>query len=108
MKMKAVVKVRTDSTAAKAMTWRRGVGRTRHLDVKFLWVQAAVSEGKITIEKVKGKENPADVLTKYIIDHDMEKVMRDYGIKLKREDIVKKKKRWADMTEDEDELQENP
>lgn len=30
MKMKAVVKVRTDSTAAKAMTWRRGVGRTRH------------------------------------------------------------------------------
>ena len=108
MKMKAVVKVRTDSTAAKAMTWRRGVGRTRHLDVKFLWVQAAVSEGKITIEKVKGKENPAGVLAKYIIDHDMEKVMRDYGIKLKREAIVKKKKRWADMTEDEDELQENP
>lgn len=78
------------------------------MDVKFLWVQAAVSEGKITIEKVKGTQNPADVLTKYIIDHDMEKVMRDYGIKLKREDIVKKKKRWAVMTEDEDELQENP
>ena len=45
---------------------------------------------------------------KYIIDHDMEKVMRAYGIKLKREDIVKKKKRWADMTEYEDALQEHP
>ena len=35
--------------------------------------------GKITIEKVKGKQNPADVLTKYIIDHDMEKDQVEEG-----------------------------
>ncbi len=36
------VEVRVDSSAAKAIASRLGLGRTRHLEVRFLWVQEAV------------------------------------------------------------------
>ena len=36
MGVEAEIKVKTDSTAAKAISWRRGVGRVRHLDVRYL------------------------------------------------------------------------
>ena len=58
------VKVKTDSTAAKAVATRRGLGKLRHIELKFLWVQEAVAKGRISIKKVSGVWNPADVLTK--------------------------------------------
>ena len=36
----------------------------RHLEVKMLWIQEAVGRGVITLRKVDGKLNPADILTK--------------------------------------------
>ena len=42
-------------------TYRR---RTRHIDVGMLWIQEQVEDGSIGISKVKGEDNPADVLTK--------------------------------------------
>ena len=59
------VVVLTDSSAAKAFASTRGLGRMRHLEVKNLWVQDLVKEGRIKLEKVAGSENPADVLTKF-------------------------------------------
>eukprot|EP00974_Lingulodinium_polyedra_P067765 6559885-Lingulodinium_polyedra.AAC.1 len=35
----AKVKVLTDSTIAKAVASRRGLGKLRHVELKFLWVQ---------------------------------------------------------------------
>ena len=58
------VVIYTDSTAAKAMASRRGVGKVRHIEVAELWVQDRVGKGEMRIRKVKGTENPADALTK--------------------------------------------
>jgi len=57
--------LRTDSSAAKAISWRRGIGKVRHLDVRYLWVQQRLNDKLMHIGKVKGAVNPANILTKY-------------------------------------------
>ena len=56
----------TDSSAAKSFASRRGLGKMRHVQVKELWLQAAVKEGQVKLHKIDGKVNPADILTKYM------------------------------------------
>ena len=59
--------VRTDSNAAIGITHRSGLGgRTRHVQVQYLWVQGAVSRGEIKVEKVRGEDNLSDILTKCV------------------------------------------
>jgi hypothetical protein len=60
------LKILTDSTAARAMVNRKGIGRVRHLEVSDLWVQDAVKIGKFLVEKVEGEHNPAKILTKHV------------------------------------------
>ena len=60
-----VVEVATDSSAAKSFASRRGLGRNRHVEVKWLWLQQAVADGKVRLKKIHGTLNPADILTKY-------------------------------------------
>jgi hypothetical protein len=62
--VEAKVTVLTDSSAAKSMACRVGIGRTRHVDVKYLWLQQLVKERLLDLRKVKGTENPADIFTK--------------------------------------------
>ena len=58
--------VMTDATAAKGITDRIGLGKLRHLETNQLWLQSKVADGTIKITKVRGTENPADALTKYL------------------------------------------
>ena len=55
-----------NTTAAIGICRRRGLGRIRHLAVADLWVQDRVRAGDFCLTKVKGAENPADCLTKYV------------------------------------------
>ena len=48
------------------MVNRKGMGRVRHVEVGELWIQDAVKQKKMTLAKVKGEENPADILTKHV------------------------------------------
>ena len=56
----------TDSSSAKSVASRRGLGKLRHLETKYLWVQEAVKSRRIMLKKVKGITNPSDVATKYL------------------------------------------
>ena len=58
--------VATDSSAAKAFASTRGLGRMRHLQVRDLWLQSLVRAGRVLLLKVRGDQNPADVMTKYL------------------------------------------
>ena len=60
-----VLRVWTDSAAAKAFASTRGLGRMRHVQVKDLWIQSLVKTGRISLGKVRGDLNVADALTKY-------------------------------------------
>ena len=62
------LEVLTDASAAQGIASRRGLGKTRHIQVHYLWVQERVGNGDIILKKVWGGENQADLLTK-IIDH---------------------------------------
>lgn len=53
-----------DSSAAKSMVQRQGVGRVRHLEVKTLWVQSLVERKLLAVRKIEGEKNPADIGTK--------------------------------------------
>ena len=75
--MAKVVKprVRVDATASKAIASRR-VGRVRHLHNQVLWVQEPVARRELTIVKVTGIENPADLGTKHIAQKVMHECVR--------------------------------
>ena len=58
------VDVETDSTAAMGMCSRTGVGKTRHIQVRWLWIQDAIRDKVVRLKKVKSTENVADLGTK--------------------------------------------
>ena len=55
----------TDSSAAKSLGGWMGTGKIRHLETKWLWLQAQMAKGNIRLEKVASEENLADVPTKW-------------------------------------------
>ena len=55
-----------DATAEIAIGSRRGLGRVKHIDTVFLWVQAVVTEGNISFGKKPTKEMLADFLTNHV------------------------------------------
>jgi len=54
----------TDSTAAKGLASRRGAGTIRHIHCPALWLQQAIAQRRVTIEKKAGKELSPDIGTK--------------------------------------------
>ena len=60
-------KLRSDSTAAIGIAIRTGLGgKSRHVRVQYLWIQEAIGEKRLSLEKVDTKYNIADVLTKHL------------------------------------------
>ena len=79
-----VVHLGTDSSAAKSFVCRRGLGRMRHLEIKDLWLQKEVREGKVEVCKIPGEENPADLMTKVLSAGDIDKRLRGMNIRAER------------------------
>ena len=46
------------------MCSRTRVGKTRHIQVRWLWIQDAIRDKVVRLRKVKGIENEADMGTK--------------------------------------------
>ena len=65
--------VMTDSSAAKGMASRKGLGKVRHVEVNQLWVQQNVGSGEIELRKVEGVKNLADALTKHVEHESIQK-----------------------------------
>ena len=60
-----LVSLSTDSSAAKGIASRRGLGKMRHVELSELWIQDRVAKGEVTIWKIPGLENSSDSLTKH-------------------------------------------
>ena len=54
---------RCDSSAARGVLQRTGVGQLRHLEVKHLWVQDLVATKTVNVEWIPRAMNAADFLT---------------------------------------------
>ena len=58
--------VYTDSTAGRSIATRFGAGKkTKHVELRYLYMQDLVQSGVLVVRKVSTHLNPADVLTKY-------------------------------------------
>ena len=75
------LRVYTDSNAARAVVFRRGVGRMKHLAAKQRWVQEQLRSGRLALERVASVENIADLLTKAFTRARHEALCRAVGLK---------------------------
>ena len=66
----------TDSSAAKSFVSRRGLGKMRHLEIRDLWLQKEVNEGKVEVSKIRGDCNPADLMTKILTNAEIKTRLR--------------------------------
>ena len=58
------VQVWTDCDAGRSMANRRGLGKARHMELRFLWVQEKVKDRALVVRRIDGDQNVADHLTK--------------------------------------------
>jgi len=65
MKMRVQLRVATDSTANIGIQHRVGVGKMRHLEIRSLWLQEALRNGRFTLVKRSTAEMRGDLMTKY-------------------------------------------
>ena len=75
------LEILTDASAAKGIASRRGLGKTRHIQVHYLWVQERVNAGDIVLKKIWGGENPADLLTKILDAPKLNRCLQVFGVK---------------------------
>ena len=68
--------VHVDSSAAIGVAQRRGCGKLRHVRVGSLWIQEKIEDGELSMEKVSGEWNPADLLTKGLKEEKIKRFMR--------------------------------
>ena len=62
--LRAQVRVWTDSNAGKAIASRRGLGKTRHVELEFLWLHEVTKLEGVTMRRIPGEQNVPDHLTK--------------------------------------------
>ena len=78
--LEMAVRMHADSAAAIGICRRSGIGRVRHLAVGQLWVQEGLRRGDFTLFKVRGDQNPADVLTKSVSREVLDRHLRTLGL----------------------------
>eukprot|EP00438_Fugacium_kawagutii_P032978 Skav223888 [mRNA] locus=scaffold1226:690731:692230:- [translate_table: standard] len=80
---KVNIKLHTDSTAGKSMATRFGTSKkTKHVQLRFLFIQELVTSGIVAIKKVLGTLNTSDVMTKYITKEVLHRHLATLGITL--------------------------
>ena len=55
----------------------------RHIEVRDLWLKEEVRKGMVVVEKVKGVENPADLMTKFLGKAEVEERLRRMRVEVK-------------------------
>ena len=69
----------SDSSSGLGFASRRGLGRIRHVETRYLWLQERVASKHLRVLKVHTDENPADVLTKAFASAKVEKFCKMVG-----------------------------
>ena len=70
----------SDASAAIAISQRSGLGKLRHIQTQYLWLQERVAAKELRLTKVLGTANPADMLTKHLARADLERHLEFSGL----------------------------
>ena len=80
------ITVNMDTTAAMSIASRRGLGKVKHVDTIFLWIQERIEQLKITLHKKHTSEMLADMLTKFLSNREIVKHLGGMGFYFKEGD----------------------
>ena len=72
--------IMADASAALGIIGRTGLGKLRHIDTSYLWLQQESIKRKLRMNKVKGTENPADMNTKGLSGEEITKYVKNIGM----------------------------
>ena len=73
--------VSTDSSSGKALASKLGLTRkSKHVQLRFLFMQDLVASGQLKLSRVPSERNPADVLTKYLQASTLHKLLPKLGV----------------------------
>ena len=80
------VRVHSDSSAARAVAKRRGLGKMRHVMTRYLWLQERIKMQHLTVVCIDGKSNPADLMTKALSKNDIDRHCERMGVVARLDD----------------------
>ena len=69
-----------DASAALGFAKRDGAGKLRHINVRSLWLQEKQLKSELSFNKVAGEDNPADGLTKHVMQELAQKYASSTGV----------------------------
>ena len=70
----------TDSSSARQLASKQGVGKIRHLDGKILWVQQHVLAGDVFLQQLPTARNVADLCTKAPPQQRVKVLLHELGV----------------------------
>ena len=80
---KANIKIHADSSSGKSIATRIGTGKkTKHVELKHLFLQQLVALNHLQIIKIHTNDNPADILTKYVSAEALQRHLHSVGLHL--------------------------
>ena len=77
--IKTDLEICSDSSSAGSFSSRRGLGKQRHVQTRYLWIQERVSCRHFRIKKIRTENNTSDILTKSSGAQTSQKHMRTLG-----------------------------
>ena len=60
------IQLKCDNSSGVDFSKRRGLGKTKHLNTGLLWLQDAVENKEVQVQKIPTETNIADLMTKYL------------------------------------------
>ena len=82
--------VYTDSSSGKALASKLGLTKkSKHVQLRFLFMQDLVASGQLKLSKIPSEKNPADILTKYLPASTLHKLLPKLGV-VTRELLIQK------------------
>ena len=72
----------TDSSAALSMTKRSGLGKVRHIALRYLWVQQKLVNEEFAIMQTRSEKNLGDLETKHLGEKETKKFLSMLGYHL--------------------------
>jgi hypothetical protein len=89
-----IIRMHTDSTAARSIGLKSGLCGLKHIDIKVLLLQQEVAAGRLIICKVDGKKNSADLLTKEVDGATLSRLIGFLGVCNDSENIEACEEGW--------------
>ena len=74
MQLNYSIRLWTDASAARGLALRTGGGQIKHMQAKHYWLQECIRAAILTVEKIRGTVNPADLMTKHLDDTTMRNI----------------------------------